>query len=185
MTFWLTPGTKGLILYVDKTVENLMMRVKLSALALSWRSSLSYGSQYIHFLCKSMGWFLYDRDLCHKRGNINVFWWWKYCAICSNTFISNAPLKLAKKWKLQGAKRLHFNWDFMNKIEVRSNTEFSQPYCACPQKRDFVGHQTGIKKTYNIKKEKRNLMHLCDREITAKLVFNILILDLNKKKKQI
>ena len=73
----------------------------------------------------------------------------------------------------------------MNKIEVLSNTEFSQPYCACLQKRGFVGHQTGIKKTHNIKKEKRNLMYLCDREITTKLFFNILILDLNKKKKQI
>ena len=73
----------------------------------------------------------------------------------------------------------------MNKIEVRSNTEFSQPYSACLQKRGFAGHQTGIKKTHNIKKEKRNLMYLCDREITTKFVFNILILDLNKKKKQI
>ena len=34
----------------------------------------------------------------------------------------------------QGAKRLHFNWDFTNEIEVLSNTEFSQPYCACFQK---------------------------------------------------
>ena len=73
----------------------------------------------------------------------------------------------------------------MNKTEVRSNTEFSQPYCVCLQKRGFVGHQTGIKKMHNVKKEKRNLMYLCDREITTKLVFNILILDLNKKKKQI
>ena len=73
----------------------------------------------------------------------------------------------------------------MNKIEVRSNTEFSQPYYACLQKRGFVVHQTGIKKTYNIKKEKRKLMYLCGREITTKLVFNILIFDLNKKKKQI
>ena len=73
----------------------------------------------------------------------------------------------------------------MNKIEVRSNTEFSQPYCVGLQKPGFVGHQTGIKKMHNVKKEKRNLMYLCDREITTKLVFNILILDLNKKKKQI
>ena len=104
------------------------------------------------------------------------FWSLKYTAV----------IGICKNWKLhQGAKCLHCNWDFMNKIEVRSNTEFSQPYCACPQKQSFVGRQTGIKKTYNIKKEKRNLMYLCDREITTKLVFNILILDLNKKKKQI
>ena len=43
----------------------------------------------------------------------------------------------------------------------------------------------GIMQTHNIKKEERNLIYLCDREITTKLVFNIYILDLNKKKKQI
>ena len=52
-------------------------------------------------------------------------------------------------------------------------------------KAGFRRISTGIKKTHNVKKEKRNLMYLCDREITTKLVFNILILDLNKKKKQI
>ena len=36
----------------------------------------------------------------------------------------------------------------MNKIEVRSNTEFSQPYHAFLQKRGFVGHQMGVKKTH-------------------------------------
>lgn len=54
---------------------------------------------------------------------------------------------LYKNWKLQqGAKCLHYNWDFMNKIEVRSNTELSQPNYACLEKRGFVGHQTCIKK---------------------------------------
>ena len=33
-------------------------------------------------------------------------------------------------------------------------------------------------------KDKRNLMYLYDREMTTKLVFNTLILNLNKKKKQ-
>ena len=69
-------------------------------------------------------------------------------------------------WKLQeGAKRLYCNWYFMINIEVQSNTEFSQTYCACLQKRNrtsnikrvsngHIGHQTGIKKTNNIMKEK-------------------------------
>ena len=61
----------------------------------------------------------------------------------------------------------------MKKIEVRSNTEFFQPYYACLQKRGFVGHQTVKHQTHNIKKEKRNLMYLCDIEITTKLVFNL------------
>ena len=43
----------------------------------------------------------------------------------------------------------------MNKIEVRSNTEFSQPYCACLQKWSFAQHQTGLTKTQKIKKKKR------------------------------
>ena len=79
---------------------------------------------------------------------------------------------------------MHCNSDFMNKIEVRSNTEFSQSYCTCLQTLGFVEHQTGIKKTHNVQKEKRNLMYLCDREMTTKLAFNILILDLSKNKKQ-
>ena len=38
----------------------------VEALTLSWRRSLSYRNQSIHLLCKSMDWFLYDRDLCHE-----------------------------------------------------------------------------------------------------------------------
>ena len=38
-----------------------------SYLTLSWRRSLSYRHQSIHLLCKSMDWFLYDRDLRHER----------------------------------------------------------------------------------------------------------------------
>ena len=40
----------------------------------------------------------------------------------------------------------------MNEVEVRSNTELPQCYCLCLQKRGFVGHQTDIKKTNEIKK---------------------------------
>ena len=70
------------------------------------------------------------------------------------------------------------------KITTRCEAKLFQLYCACLPKWGFVGHQMGIKKTHNIQKDKRNLMYLCDREMTAKVVFNILILDLNKKKKQ-
>ena len=34
-------------------------------LTLSWQRSLSYRNQAIHLLCKSMNWFLHDRDLRH------------------------------------------------------------------------------------------------------------------------
>ena len=36
-------------------------------LTLSWRRSLSYRNQSIDLLCKSIEWFLYDRDLRHER----------------------------------------------------------------------------------------------------------------------
>ena len=35
-------------------------------LILSWRMPLSYKNQPIGFLCKSMNWFLYDKDLRHE-----------------------------------------------------------------------------------------------------------------------
>ena len=36
-------------------------------LTLSWRRSLSYRNQFIDLLCKSMDWFLHDRNLRHER----------------------------------------------------------------------------------------------------------------------
>ena len=36
-------------------------------LTLSWGKFLSYGNQSIDMLCKSVNWFLYDRDLRHRR----------------------------------------------------------------------------------------------------------------------
>ena len=36
----------------------------------SWRTSLLYKNQSIGLLCKSMDWFLYDRDVCHEKVNI-------------------------------------------------------------------------------------------------------------------
>ena len=41
--------------------------VLVSHLSLSWRRSLSYRNQSIDLLCKSMDWFLYNRDLHHER----------------------------------------------------------------------------------------------------------------------
>ena len=40
-------------------------------LTLSWRRPLSYRSQSIDLLCKSMDWFQYDNGLRHER--VNVF----------------------------------------------------------------------------------------------------------------
>ena len=38
-------------------------------LTLSWRRPLSHRNQSIDLLCKSMDWFLYDRNLRHERAN--------------------------------------------------------------------------------------------------------------------
>ena len=40
--------------------------------ALSWRRFLSCRNQSTDLLCKSMAWFLYDRDLRHER--FRIFW---------------------------------------------------------------------------------------------------------------
>ena len=42
------------------------------AFTLSWRRSLPYRNQSIHLLCKSMDWFLYDRDLRLERVKKNI-----------------------------------------------------------------------------------------------------------------
>ena len=41
-------------------------------LTLSWRKSLSFRNHYSDLLCKSMKWFLYDRNLRHERVSINI-----------------------------------------------------------------------------------------------------------------
>ena len=48
----------------------------------------------------------------------------------------------------------------MNKIEVRSNTEFSQPYHAFLQKPGFVGHQMGVKKTHYAERKKKPIVFM-------------------------
>ena len=40
--------------------------------------SLSYKNQYFDLLCKSMDWFLYDKDLLHERVNsLEYIYHWK------------------------------------------------------------------------------------------------------------
>ena len=44
----------------------------IKELSLSWKKFLSYRNQSIDLLCKSMDWFLYDRDLRYEIVNIDV-----------------------------------------------------------------------------------------------------------------
>ena len=48
--------------------------LRFCRLTLSWRRSLSYRNQCTDLLCKSMDWFLFDRDLRHERVNSWVLW---------------------------------------------------------------------------------------------------------------
>ena len=45
----------------------LLLLRKPREITLSWRRSLSYRNQCIGLLCKSLDWFLYDKDLRHER----------------------------------------------------------------------------------------------------------------------
>ena len=45
-------------------------------LTLSWWRFLSYRTQSIDLWCKSMDWFIYDRDLRHDRVNSKLSSWW-------------------------------------------------------------------------------------------------------------
>ena len=42
-------------------------RINITSWTLSWQRSLSYRSQSIDLHCKSIGWFLYDRNLRYER----------------------------------------------------------------------------------------------------------------------
>ena len=70
-------------------------------LTLSWRKSLSFRNHYSHLLCKSMKWFLYDRNLRHERVSINIEvvlfidkWIaaWFSCGSISTTWIASCEI---------------------------------------------------------------------------------------------
>ena len=44
-----------------------VVNIDLHAINSFMTESLSYGNQSIHLLCKSMDWFLYDRDFSHGK----------------------------------------------------------------------------------------------------------------------
>ena len=43
------------------------------SLTLAWQSPLSYGNQPIYLICKSIEWFLYNRD--HRHGRLKRYSW--------------------------------------------------------------------------------------------------------------
>ena len=58
--------------------------MNLNKLTLSWQRSLSYRNQSTDLLWKSMGWFLYDRDLRQKGVNCKTYYFC-YCLFVSGT----------------------------------------------------------------------------------------------------
>ena len=61
----------------------------IKTLTLSWRRSLSFRNQSFDLLCKSVDWFLYNRDLRHERVN-NSF----HCEIKKIQYITALAIKV-------------------------------------------------------------------------------------------
>ena len=64
---WLSDFSVFYALKWCASIRNTQAHCK--TLTLSWRRFLSYRNHSIDLLCKSMDWFLYDRDFCHEGVN--------------------------------------------------------------------------------------------------------------------
>ena len=53
-------------------IQMLPVGLHLFRSTLSWRRSLSYRNRSIDLLCKSMDWFVYDRDFRYKRVKVSL-----------------------------------------------------------------------------------------------------------------
>ena len=90
-------GTIKLKEHAQKKKKKLLMIFIVSfkhdiSITLSWQRSLSYRNQSIDLLCKSIGWFLYDRDLrhekvskCFKKSTISFNIWLTIIFPCQNS----------------------------------------------------------------------------------------------------
>ena len=67
------------------TVVRCIIHSLTSPLTLSWQRSQSNRNQSIDLLCKSMHWFLYDRDFCHKRVKAYIYTLPERCSISRKT----------------------------------------------------------------------------------------------------
>ena len=56
----------------EKIQSHFSLSCLLSCLTLLWWRSLSHRNKSINLLCKSMDWFLHDRDICHERINSSM-----------------------------------------------------------------------------------------------------------------
>ena len=56
---------------IFRIISNNWLSLMWKDLTLSWRRSLSYRNHPIDLICKSVDWFLYDRDLRHERVNMD------------------------------------------------------------------------------------------------------------------
>ena len=85
------------------------------ALTLSWWKSLSYRNQVTNLQCRSMNWFLYDRDLHHKRVQfhkiVEVINW-----ICCSKYVNSTACSNCASTKI-----------FWNEMTRKSNTRKKQP----------------------------------------------------------
>ena len=107
------PGTVLMPTLLDLCIASLYVFIAYSEhiwsiyqrwlLILSWRRSLSYRNEFINLLCKSMDWFLYDRDLRHERANTPLHvdpkhsYFYQEMGVASNFLKRQTPLSIIQQ----------------------------------------------------------------------------------------
>ena len=71
---------------IQNPVKHLRWSLLQKYLNLSWRRPLSYRNQSIDLLCKSVDWFLYNKDLRHHE-RIKKFRGCCICKVSQNSFV--------------------------------------------------------------------------------------------------
>ena len=78
----------------------ICLDLRMISLSLTRQRSLSYRNQSNDLLCKSMHWFLYDRDLRHKKLNGKLVFFW--CRILTSIEINPPAFVVqSQRWKHQ------------------------------------------------------------------------------------
>ena len=116
----------------------------MTVLTFLWRKSLSYRKQSTDLLCKSMDWFLYERDLRHERvkrhlektkgTKLSVFWilndlgcYWNNCSMRATIFKALSLFFKRFSVCLQKSILIHF-WLLTTQKMKFSITDFCSKY---------------------------------------------------------
>ena len=134
--YWREMGSKTFFFKICITTFILEY---LTELILSWQRSLSYRNQSADLLCKSMDWFLYDRDLRHQRVNTNL----SYTKYTLPNFVENICVIFFKKAYNLTYEVMLQNWTFSPvftsaerlTLTSRKNTA---PVCVSPRCTTYI-----------------------------------------------